>query len=81
MEPLKDPVGDRVVKTHTPPPAKPLCEKILYPDGKKNKPDCDVLRKHLLREGTLTKETAMDIVERVRQQLASSIKVPEAEQQ
>jgi serine/threonine-protein phosphatase 2B catalytic subunit len=65
MEPLKDPVGDRFVKSHPPPPARPLTEQLLYPDGSKKKPDCDQLRRHLLREGTLTKETLLEIVGRV----------------
>ena len=65
MEPLKDPVGDRVVASHPPPPARPLSEELLYPDGNKKKPDCDQLRKHCLREGTLTKEMLLDIIERV----------------
>jgi serine/threonine-protein phosphatase 2B catalytic subunit len=65
MEPLKDPVGDRVVASHPPPPARPLSDELLYPDGNKKKPDCDQLRKHCLREGTLTKEMLLDIIERV----------------
>ena len=66
MEPLKDPCGDRVVKSHPPPPAKPLSEEMLYPEaGNRKKPDIDVLRKHMLREGTLHKETVLDIITRV----------------
>lgn len=67
MEPLKDPCGDRVVASHPAPPAKPLSEELLYPDGNRKKPDCDQLRKHLLREGTLKKETLLDIITRVQE--------------
>ena len=67
MEALKDPCNDRVVKTLPAPPSKPLSEELLYPDGNKKKPDCDQLRKHLLREGTLTKETLMDIISRAQE--------------
>ncbi len=65
MEPLKDPCGDRAVPTQPAPPSLPLSEELLYPDGNKKKPDCDALRKHLLREGTLKKETLLDIISRV----------------
>jgi len=62
MESLKDPIGDRPVKDLPPPPSAPLSDKLLYPDGNKKKPDCDQLRKHMLREGVLTKECMLDIV-------------------
>jgi serine/threonine-protein phosphatase 2B catalytic subunit len=47
MEPLKDPLGDRMVKSTKPPPAKPLDTKLMFPDKLKNKPDWKLLRDHL----------------------------------
>mmetsp|Transcript_4605 Transcript_4605/g.11273 ORF Transcript_4605/g.11273 Transcript_4605/m.11273 type:complete len:515 (-) Transcript_4605:178-1722(-) len=65
MEGLKDPCGDRVVKSLPPPPARALDEALLYPEGDKKKPDVAVLKKHLLREGKLHKQTLLDIIARV----------------
>ena len=65
MDALKDPCNDRFVKSLPPPPALPLSEQLLYPDGNRKKPDCDQLRKHMLREGTLTRETLLDLIARV----------------
>jgi len=63
MDPLPDPVGDRAVPTHPAPPAKPLSEDLLFPKGD-GVPDIPVLRDHLLREGKLTKESTIKIVEK-----------------
>ena len=65
MEALKDPCNDRAVKNQAAPPSLPLSEELLYPDGNRKKPDVDQLRKHLLREGTLKKETLLDLIGRV----------------
>ena len=32
MEPLLDPVGDRVMKDIVPPPHKPISDELLYPN-------------------------------------------------
>lgn len=39
MEPLPDPKHDRVVTSVQPPPAKPISETVLYPNGPDNPPD------------------------------------------
>jgi hypothetical protein len=36
MEPLLDPVGDRVMKDIVPPPHKPIADELLYPNKCKN---------------------------------------------
>jgi len=61
MEPLKDPIQDRQCKTTRVPPAKPLSRALLYDKGS-DKPNCDVLRAHLLREGRLKSEDVLDII-------------------
>ena len=35
MEPLSDPLNDRVIKTVKPPPHRPLTAKLMYPDASK----------------------------------------------
>ena len=38
MEPLLDPMNDRVIKSVQPPPHRPLTHKLMYPDdGKKRR--------------------------------------------
>ena len=72
MEPLKDPVGDRKVKSQPPPPHKPLDESILFPEGARGniihlilgKVDWKVLKEHLYREGVLSKKTFLLLIKR-----------------
>jgi len=52
MEPLSDPLSDRVVKTLNPPPHKFLSQSLLW---KNDVPDYLMLRDHLLQEGRITK--------------------------
>mmetsp|Transcript_30796 Transcript_30796/g.35057 ORF Transcript_30796/g.35057 Transcript_30796/m.35057 type:complete len:488 (+) Transcript_30796:135-1598(+) len=61
MEPLKDPLGDRVIKEVSPPPHKMLSTEILFPQGTST-PDWQVLRDHLQREGRVSKEHIKMIV-------------------
>lgn len=63
MEPLADPVGDRAVPTHPPPPARPLSAELLFPNND-GVPSVPVLRDHLLREGRLSKDTLLTIVQK-----------------
>ena len=66
MQLLKDPYGDRQVKTLDPPPCVPLDNKILYPKSGKSYNDCvggdadvpdwELVREFLLKEGIFSKE-------------------------
>lgn len=61
MDSLKDPLDDRQCKTTVCPPARPLSKALLY--GKNgDKPDVEVLKAHLLREGRLKVEDVIDII-------------------
>ena len=74
MEPLPDPLDDRVMKDVLPPPQKPLSKALLYPKKSKNWkikqfklitdniPDWKVLRDHLAREGKLTKADLLELI-------------------
>jgi serine/threonine-protein phosphatase 2B catalytic subunit len=65
MEPLLDPVGDRVMKDIIPPPHRPLSDEQLYPNKSKksvivnqlvsNAPNCELLKSHMYREGRVSK--------------------------
>ncbi|KAF4697784.1 Serine/threonine-protein phosphatase 2B catalytic subunit alpha [Perkinsus olseni] len=50
MEPLRDPLGDRPVKSVTPPPRAPLDKALLFPNGPDKPPDWRALKDHLVRE-------------------------------
>ena len=51
MEPLSDPCQDRPIKTHPPPPHRPLDHKLLFPDSLKRNgeeiPDWKYLKSHM----------------------------------
>ncbi|KAH7647813.1 phosphatase 2B catalytic subunit [Cryptosporidium bovis] len=64
MEPLRDPLNDRVVKDVDPPPMFPITEELLFPDGIDGKPDWRTLKSHLLREGRVQKEHLLEIIRR-----------------
>ena len=59
MEVLNDPFGDRPVKSHPPPPSRPLDHKLLFPEalkqGSKEIPDWKILKDHLSAEGFVNK--------------------------
>ncbi|CAG9329083.1 unnamed protein product [Blepharisma stoltei] len=62
MEPLSDPLNDRVVKNSTIPPHRPLDHNLLFPDKSKI-PDTKILREHLKKEGKLHKSDLIQIIE------------------
>jgi serine/threonine-protein phosphatase 2B catalytic subunit len=61
MEPLPDPIDDRVMKDVLPPPQKPLAHSKIYPK-KNGVPDWKVLRDHLAREGRLEKADLLELI-------------------
>ena len=75
MEPLKDPIGDRVKADIEAPPALPLSNEILFPGGLEPRlkgsgsrskartlPDWAALRAHFHKEGRVSKEAAHKIL-------------------
>jgi len=62
MEPLSDPLKDRVVKSVKLPPHKPLTRELMFPDRLKGKPDWKVIRDHLQKEGRIAKEDLIKLV-------------------
>ncbi|CAG9324134.1 PPP3CA_9 [Blepharisma stoltei] len=65
MEPLPDPLGDRVVKSLPTPPHKPLSEDLLFPNAS-NIPNLENLKLHLSKEGRIKKADVIKIIERVK---------------
>ena len=69
MEPLCDPVNDRMVKNITPPPHRPLSKALIYPAALKGKlldsgkPDWKQIRDHLQKEGRILKEDVIAITQ------------------
>ena len=71
MEPLIDPLNDRVVKDVQPPPHHPLSHSLLFPRRtfhSVRKPDWRALRSHLHNEGRLAKADVLELID-----LASSL--------
>jgi len=62
MEPLLDPCKDRVVKSVRPPPHRPLLKQLIWPDKLRGKPDWKTLRDHLQKEGRITKEDLIKLI-------------------
>jgi len=60
VEPLPDPLEDRVMKEVLPPPHLALPHSKLFP--KKGIPDWKVLRDHLTREGLITKTDLLELI-------------------
>jgi hypothetical protein len=61
MSSLSDPFDDdRIVKKVAPPPRFPLEHKILFP--KKNNPDWKFLKTHLTKEGRLSKNDVIELI-------------------
>ena len=62
MEPLIDPLGDRMVKTVPPPPHRPLKRELFFPPNLKGKPDWKLVRDHLQKEGRILKEDVIHLI-------------------
>jgi serine/threonine-protein phosphatase 2B catalytic subunit len=76
MEPLLDPVGDRVMKDIVPPPHKPIADELLYPNKcieqfyrtiltftlASTIPNWELLKNHMYREGRVSKEHCQKIL-------------------
>src|SRR5690349_15906604 len=62
MEPLSDPLKDRVVKRVKAPPHRHLAKQLMIPVRLKNKPDWRVIRDHLQKEGRIAKEDLVKLV-------------------
>ncbi|CAD8097194.1 unnamed protein product [Paramecium sonneborni] len=60
MDLLQDPKGDRQVNTIPTPPHRPLSEELLFIN---EKPNWKLLKDHLFKEGRITKNQIMKIVE------------------
>lgn len=61
MELLNDPQGDRKVKTVKPPPHRPLTKELMW--GKNGKPDWKLIRDHLQKEGRISKENLIKLID------------------
>lgn len=64
MEPLSDPLSDRVVKTLPPPPHRPIPHEALFPAASQV-PDWRLLQSYLHREGRVTKQDCLELLTRV----------------
>ena len=66
MEPLSDPCNDRMVKSTTTPPHRPLTHELLFPhaDGR---PDWQLLKEHFFKEGRLTKQDCIQLINKMSQ--------------
>ena len=64
MEPLSDPLSDRVVKSLPPPPHRPISHDFLFP-AHSQVPDWRLLQSHLHNEGRLTKADCLELLTRV----------------
>ena len=63
MEPLSNPLNDRVVLTEQPPPHRPLTLKLMYPyHNKPEVPDVDAVRKHLVSGGRIGRAELIKLV-------------------
>jgi serine/threonine-protein phosphatase 2B catalytic subunit len=61
MEPLCNPKNDRKVTELPAPPHRPLSHHLLFPTS--DKPNWKLLSEHLLKEGRITKEDCLLIVD------------------
>lgn len=64
MEPLSDPLGDRVVKSLPPPPQRPLPHHLIFPHSTPKSPDWRTLQSHLHKEGRVTKAVCLELLSR-----------------
>ena len=69
MEPLCDPLHDRVLSNLIPPPARYLAKNLLFPRNL-NIPDLNILKAHLYNEGKVSKEDLILIVSKASQLLS-----------
>ena len=75
MEALADPMGDRVVKTVKPPPQRPLFPKMMYNNpcnqdicdllAKPDVPNLQIVRQHLVDQGTVGRAELVKLVKDV----------------
>ena len=66
MEPLSDPLNDRVVKSLQSPPSRPLSLNLMYPyPDKLDVPDLNIVRKHLLSGGMIGRGQIIKLVKDV----------------
>lgn len=63
MEPLTDPLNDRLIRCLPPPPHKPLTSDLLF-DSEGN-PNLEILKNHLSKEGRINKKDFLKMMERV----------------
>ncbi|KAL4427037.1 hypothetical protein ABPG74_000992 [Tetrahymena malaccensis] len=61
MELLNDPQNDRKVKNVKPPPHRPLSKELMW--GKNGKPDWKLIRDHLQKEGRISKENLIKLID------------------
>jgi serine/threonine-protein phosphatase 2B catalytic subunit len=88
MEPLADPVKDRVLKTVRPPPHRPLNRTLMFPEKLRSifkipylkklliqadLPDWKVVRDHLSKEGRIRKEEVLKLIIDVNKILSISL--------
>ncbi|OMJ71024.1 hypothetical protein SteCoe_30870 [Stentor coeruleus] len=62
VEPLLDPLQDRVLKSSEAPPHRFLSANLLFPRGTAAPPDVTVLKNHLKKEGRVAKSDALIIL-------------------
>lgn len=62
VEPLSDPLNDRVVTSTEPPPHHPLPSALLFPRGPGGPPDLNIIKNHLKKEGRVSKSDALIIL-------------------
>ena len=63
MEPLPDPLGDRIVEEVVAPPHRFLDSKLLFPRSTPGKPDWKLLKEHLKVEGRVSKTDCIQLIE------------------
>ena len=74
MEPLKDPLNDRVYKKLKAPPSKPLTSSFIWDNiDDPNKPNWKLLRNHLISEGKILKKDMIKII-KLSKEILSKIK-------
>ena len=63
VEPLLDPVNDRMIQSVEPPPHRFLPSQLLFPRGPNTVPDVTVLKNHLKKEGRVSKSDAIAVLQ------------------
>ena len=62
VEPLNDPLSDRVRNDVEPPPHRPMPSELLFPNGATKPPHFSVLKNHFKKEGRISKPDAINII-------------------